>query len=73
MTLFPEANSRYAGSYQMDGQTYFFNIVASSLDDVETKLLTLRPGKMISRIKAREVVSVKEPEGKAPVRCRVVD
>lgn len=71
MTLFPEAHPRYAGSYQMDGQTYLFNIVASSLEDVETKLLTLRPGKVISGIKAREVISVKEPEGKALVRCTV--
>lgn len=71
MTLFPETRSRYTGSYQMDGRTYFFNIVASSLEDVETKLLTLRPGKVISGIKAREVVSVKEPVGKALVRCTV--
>lgn len=71
MTIFPETHSRYAGSYQMDGQTYYFNIVASSLEDVETKLLTLRPGKVISGIEAREVVAAKEPEGKALVRCTV--
>ena len=44
--------SRYRGSFKVDGVERYYNIPAESVEDVDTKLVNMHPGRTV------EVVSV---------------